>query len=282
MLFWAFFEQGGSSMNNFADRNIDRVTEDRTITAAEIGSTLRIELNQEQLGRTNGDQLFTLNDLDEAREAGDVVVDWVVDEDDVGMGVAGSEIKATVFQAANPIFILIFGLGFTALWGFLSAREWEPSTPVKFGLGLLQLGLGFAALWYGTHLADSRGMVAMSWLLVGYLLHTTGELCLSPVGLSMVTVLSPKRIVSTVMGAWFLAMAFSNYLAGVIATFTSVQHEAGEAQRVPAPIETVGVYGDVFGTIAIMAIVAAGTVFLLAPLLIRWTHADSKSSTESI
>ena len=98
----------------------------------------------------------------------------------------------------------------------------------------------------------------------------------------MVTVLSPKRIVSTVMGAWFLAMAFSNYLAGVIATFTSVQHEAGEAQRIPAPIETVGVYGDVFGTIAIMAIVAAGTVFLLAPLLIRWTHADSKSSTESI
>jgi len=282
MLFWAFFEQGGSSMNNFADRNIDRVTEDRTITAAEIGSTLRIELNQEQLGRTNGDQLFTLNDLDEAREAGDVVVDWVVDEDDVGMGVAGSEIKATVFQAANPIFILIFGLGFTALWGFLSARGWEPGTPVKFGLGLLQLGLGFAALWYGTHLADSRGMVAMSWLLLGYLLHTTGELCLSPVGLSMVTVLSPKRIVSTVMGAWFLAMAFSNYLAGVIATFTSVQHEAGEAQRVPAPIETVGVYGDVFGTIAIMAIVAAGTVFLLAPLLIRWTHADSKSSTESI
>jgi POT family proton-dependent oligopeptide transporter len=282
MLFWAFFEQGGSSMNNFADRNIDRVTEDRTITAAEIGSTLRIELNQEQLGRTNGDQLFTLNDLDEAREAGDVVVDWVVDEDDVGMGVAGSEIKATVFQAANPIFILIFGLGFTALWGFLSARGWEPSTPVKFGLGLLQLGLGFAALWYGTHLADSRGMVAMSWLLLGYLLHTTGELCLSPVGLSMVTVLSPKRIVSTVMGAWFLAMAFSNYLAGVIATFTSVQHEAGEAQRIPAPIETVGVYGDVFGTIAIMAIVAAGTVFLLAPLLIRWTHAESKSSTESI
>jgi len=152
---------------------------------------------------------------------------------------------------------------------------------VKFGLGLLQLGLGFGALWYGTHLADSRGMVGMSWLLLGYLLHTTGELCISPVGLSMVTVLSPKRIVSTVMGAWFLAMAFANYLAGVIAKFTSVQHEAGEVQRVPAPIETVGIYGDVFGTIAIMAIVAAGTVFALAPLLIRWTHADSDSSRES-
>ena len=282
MLFWAFFEQAGSSMNNFADRNVDRVSEDRRITSAEIGSTLRIELNQEQLGRSNGDQLFTLNDLDEARAAGDVVVDWTVDEDDVGMGVAGSEIKATIFQAANPIFILVFGLGFTALWGFLAARGWEPSTPVKFALGLLQLGLGFGALWYGAHLADSRGMVGISWLLLGYLLHTTGELCLSPVGLSMVTVLSPKRIVSTVMGAWFLAMAFSNYLAGVIATFTGVQHEVGGAQRVPAPVETVGIYGDVFGTIAITAIVSAGTLFALAPLLIRWIHADSKSSSASI
>jgi POT family proton-dependent oligopeptide transporter len=275
MLFWSFFEQAGSSMNNFADRNVDRVTEDRTITAEEIGSTVRIELNQEQLGRTNGDQLFTLNDLDAARASGDIVVDWIVDEDDVGMGVSGSEIKATIFQSANPIFILLFGLIFTALWSFLSARGWEPSTPVKFGFGLLQLGLGFGALWCGAHLADSRGMVGMSWLLLGYLLHTTGELCLSPVGLSMVTVLSPKRIVSTVMGAWFLATAFSNYLASVIATFTSVSHEAGEAQHVPAPIETVGVYGDVFGTIAIMAIVSAATLFALAPILIRWTHADS-------
>jgi POT family proton-dependent oligopeptide transporter len=281
MLFWAFFEQAGSSMNNFTDRNVDRVTEDRTITAAEIGSTLRIELNQEQLGRTNGDQLFTLNDLDEARATGDVIVDWIVDEDDVGMGIGGSEIAATIYQAANPIYILLFGLGFTALWGFLSARGWEPSTPVKFGLGLLQLGLGFVALWYGAHSADSRGMVGMSWLLLGYLLHTTGELCISPVGLSMVTVLSPKRIVSTVMGAWFLAMAFSMYLAGVIATFTSVETEVGGAQRVPAPIETVGVYGDVFGTIAIMAIVSAGTVFALAPLLTRWTHADSDASRGS-
>jgi POT family proton-dependent oligopeptide transporter len=282
MLFWSFFEQAGSSMNNFADRNIDRVFEDRTITAAEIGTTLQIKLNQEQLGRTNDDQLFTLSDLDEANATGGLVVDWFVDEDDVGMGVGGSDIKATVFQAANPVFIVVFGLAFTALWGFLSARRWEPSTPIKFALGLLQLGLGFGALWYGAQHADSRGMVGMSWLLLGYLLHTTGELCLSPVGLSMVTILSPKRMVSTVMGAWFLATAFSQYLAGIIATFTGVLHEVGGEQRVPAPIETVGIYGDVFGTIGITAIVSAGTLFALAPLLTRWTHADAKSSSESI
>src|SRR5690606_19733705 len=131
----------------------------------------------------------------------------------------GSEIPASTFQSANPIFILLFGLAFTALWGFLGARGIEPSTPVKFALGLLQLGLGFAALWYGAQHADARGMVGMGWLLLGYLLHTTGELCLSPVGLSMVVRLSPARSVSTTTGAWFLATAFSSYLAAIIATF---------------------------------------------------------------
>ena len=68
----------------------------------------------------------------------------------------------------------------------------EPSTPLKFALGLLQLGLGFVAFWAGTMTADQRGMVAVGWLLLGYLFHTTGELCLSPVGLSMITKLSPR------------------------------------------------------------------------------------------
>jgi POT family proton-dependent oligopeptide transporter len=257
---------------------VDRVIEDRRVTSAEVGSTLRLELNQEQLGRTNGDRTITLLDVDAARAAGELDVDWAVSEDDVEMGVEGSEIKASVFQAANPIFILVFGLVFTALWSFLSARGWEPSTPLKFALGLLQLGLGFGALWYGAQSADSRGMVAMSWLLLGYLLQTTGELCLSPVGLSMVTTLSPKRIVSTVMGAWFLAAAFSNYLAGLIATLTGVGSGPDGALRVPPPIETVHIYGDVFGTIALTAMLFAGSLFALAPLLTRWMHLESGAS----
>jgi POT family proton-dependent oligopeptide transporter len=280
MLFWSFFEQAGSSVNNFTDRNVDRVFEDRTIEASEVGSTIAIELNQEQLGQRLGDRMILLDDLDAARTSGEAEVEWVIGEADVGMGVGGSEIKASIFQAANPIFILVFGLGFTALWAFLGPRGWEPRTPVKFALGLLQLGLGFAAFWYGAHTADSRGMVGMSWLLIGYLLQTTGELCLSPVGLSMVTMLSPKRIVSTVMGAWFLALAFSGYLAGVIAGFTGVEHGAGGANGVPAPIETVGIYGEVFGKIAIAAIISAGSLFALAPLLNRWTHSDSQSPTD--
>jgi POT family proton-dependent oligopeptide transporter len=280
MLFWSFFEQAGSSMNNFTDRNVDRVFEDRTIEASEVGTTIAIELNQEQLGHRLGDRLIVLDDVDEARLSGGAEVEWEIGEEHVGMGVGGSEIKATIFQSANPIFILIFGLVFTALWAFLGPRGWEPRTPVKFALGLLQLGLGFGALWYGAHNADSRGMVGMSWLLLGYLLHTTGELCLSPVGLSMITTLSPRRIVSTVMGGWFLATGVSGYLAGVIAGFTGIEHEAGGSNGIPPPIETVGIYGEVFGKIAIAAIVSAGSLFALAPLLNRWTHSDIHTSSD--
>jgi POT family proton-dependent oligopeptide transporter len=280
MLFWSFFEQAGSSMNNFADRNVDRVFEDRTIEASDIGTTVAIELNQEQLGHRFGDRLLVLDDVDAARANGETDVEWEIGEEHVGMGVGGSEIKATIFQAANPIFILIFGLVFSGLWAFLGARGWEPRTPVKFALGLLQLGLGFGALWYGAHHADSRGMVGMSWLLLGYLLHTTGELCLSPVGLSMITTLSPRRIVSTVMGGWFLAAGVSSYLAGVIAGFTGIEHEAGGSNGIPPPIETIGIYGEVFGKIAITAVASAASLFALAPLLNRWTHSNRQSSTD--
>jgi proton-dependent oligopeptide transporter, POT family len=275
MLFWAFFEQGGSSINNFTDRNVDRVFEAQTIGSEDVGKTMDITLNQEQFGRTMGDQLVTLTTVEQLQAADKDTVQWTITESDVGMGVGGAVIPASEFQAANPIFILIFGLLFTALWGFLGARGIEPSTPVKFSLGLLQLGLGFGALWLGAQNADSRGMVGMSWLLLGYLLHTTGELCISPVGLSMVTKLSPARIVSTVMGAWFLATAFSNYLAGMIATLTGLSHGSDGEQLIPAPIETLNVYGDVFGQIGMTAILSAVICLALAPLLTRWMHEDA-------
>ncbi len=201
-----------------------------------------------------------------------VEVDWNVAAGDIGMGVGGSEIPASTFQAANPIFILLFGLGFTALWGFLGARRIEPNTAVKFSLGLIQLGLGFGVLWYGAGQADSRGMVNMSWLILGYLLHTTGELCLSPVGLSMVARLSPGRLVSTVMGAWFLATAFSSLLAGIIASFTGVGHGGGDGRTVPLPSETLGVYSAVFGQIGVACLISAGVLLAMSPMLVRWMH----------
>jgi proton-dependent oligopeptide transporter, POT family len=273
MLFWAFFEQAGSSINNFTDRNVDRVGERAHVTPAEVGTRLMLEPTQEQIGYTNGDRVFTLTDLDRFREkhAPDAKLEWAIAPDNVGMGVAhrADEVPASLFQAANPVFILTFGLLFTFVWTTLGKRNRDPSAGVKFALGLAQLAAGFALYWYGARTADARGMVAVSWLLLGYLLLTTGELCLSPVGLSMVTRLSPKVLVSTMMGTWFLATAFSQYLAGIISQFTGVS-EGGTA--LPLPRETVGVYGGVFGKIAVFAFVSALACFALAPTLKRWEH----------
>lgn len=339
LLFWSFFEQAGSSMNNFTDRNVDRVIEERTVAADEVGKTIvfRIPLatedeelaklpalTQEQLGRINGDaemnrraaalvdyterydpegnekeldakalkeveayvgavgaqERFTMTALtafrDKATKEGaedkDMRLSWLVVEDNVGMGVGGDENPASVFQAANPMFILIFGLIFTILWTSLARTGREPSTPFKFAMGLLQLGLGFVALWMGASGGTDRGMVTVWWLVLGYLLHTTGELCLSPVGLSMVTKLSPTRLVSTVMGSWFLATAFSNFLAAIIAQFTGVNHGGDGKAVIPAPSETMDTYGDVFGKIGLAGVICAAICFALVPILKKWMH----------
>jgi dipeptide/tripeptide permease len=345
MLFWAFFEQAGSSMNNFTDRNIDRVFEARTIATEDVGQqiTFRIPpetdndklkqlplLSQEQLGRENGNpamrnqieeairlnektkakkmspedsQTFvkavtassalTLTGLDALRDAAKPqkqivpnsspaedaaarfqTMDWKIVPENIGMGIGGSEIPASMFQAANPMYILIFGLVFTALWAFLSARGWEPSTPLKFALALTQVALGFVVLWYGAqYAANEHGMVSMGWLLFGILLHTTGELSQSPIGLSMVTKLSPVQLVSTVMGTWFVGLGIANDLAGRIAKRTGLDHSGGP-QVIPLPKDTVHIYGKVFGQIAVAAFITAAVCLALTPLLKKWMHSE--------
>jgi POT family proton-dependent oligopeptide transporter len=333
LLFWAFFEQSGSSVNNFTDRNVDRVVEETTVSDADVGQTVSLRLladpsdesqqkleylSQEYLGHVNGssaineqiakairgvetakekekqmppDKLeetirdvvaqerLTMTALTYLREFAksensaleDQIVPWQYTEGNVGrIGLGGTEIPASVFQSVNPIYIMVFGLLFSALWAFLGTRGLEPSTPVKFALGLMQLGLGFLCLFLGAQGCDADGMVAAYWLLLMYLLLTTGELCLSPVGLSMITKLSPGHLVSTVMGAWFLATAFSQFLAAIIAQFAAV-NEGGE-NFVPIPIETVNIYGGVYMMIAVMAIGSGLFCLLLSPLLKYWMH----------
>ena len=286
IVFWTFFEQAGSSINLFTDRNVDRIAgATKVISEADVDQTISIEPTQAQLGYAWNGRVFT-NDLlsklrDEHKDEKDFKIDWLVTKQDIGMRVASrsAEIPASEYQSVNSVCILLFGLVFTAFWGFLATRGLEPSTPIKFAMGLLQLGLGFAVLWYGARSADSRGMVAMGWLCLTYLLHTTAELCLSPVGLSMITKLSPLRLVSTMMGIWFLATAYSQYLASIVAQFTDVTK--GSSRSIPPPIETVHVYGKVWGVIAAVAVISSLICFALAPLLNRWMHAEADAEGAS-
>lgn len=129
----------------------------------------------------------------------------------------GWTMPASWLQAVNPIFIITLAPFFAWFWITLAKRNLEPSTPAKFALGLIQLGLGFGVMAIASIFAVQGDSVLPTWLILTYLLHTTGELCLSPVGLSAITKLSPKRYVGQLMGIWFIAAALGNLMAGLIA-----------------------------------------------------------------
>jgi len=155
----------------------------------------------------------------------------------------------------NPMFIIIFSVPFAMLWIKLDRMRMEPSSPLKFSLGLAQLAAGFFVLYLGAREAGTGGKCALWFLVLGFLLHTTGELCLSPVGLSTITKLSPARLVGTFMGVWFLASALGNSLAGGVGEYT----------------EKFG-FGDVFKYIALISGASALALFCLTPVLKRMMH----------
>jgi POT family proton-dependent oligopeptide transporter len=121
------------------------------------------------------------------------------------------------FQTLNPIYIMILAPFFAALWVNLGRRNLDPSVPAKFALGVLFMGLGTLIMVGAAHLVAQGHQVSPSWLMFTYLLHTVGEMCLSPVGLSFFTKLTPKRFVGQMMGMWFLSISLGNLLAGLIA-----------------------------------------------------------------
>jgi proton-dependent oligopeptide transporter, POT family len=129
----------------------------------------------------------------------------------------GWEMPASWLQSVNPIFIILLAPFFAALWINLGRRNMNPSVPVKFGLGLIQLGLGFAVMAFAASLAADGSQVLPLWLVLTYLLHTTGELCISPVGLSAVTKLAPRKFLGQMMGLWFISISLGNLFAGLIA-----------------------------------------------------------------
>ncbi len=186
-LFWAGFEQAGSSLNLFARELTDR---------------------------------------------------WVF----------GREIPASSLQAVNALFIIGFAPVFAWLWLWLNKRGSEPSSPAKFSMGLVLLGAGFLVMVVASALTSEGTRVSPLWLVLTYLLHTFGELSLSPVGLSTVTKLAPQRAVGQIMGVWFMSMSLGNLVAGRV---------AGQFETMPLP--------QLFGTVAAIAIGAG----LLLALFVR-------------
>ena len=130
---------------------------------------------------------------------------------------AGWIMPASWFQNANSFFILVFSAPVGALWVYLNKKNLNPSTPIKFGLGLLQMGLGFLVMYFAAESVLDGSLAGMGWLTFTYMLHTLGELCLSPVGLSTYTKLAPKKYYSQLMGLWFVAASLGNLIAGLFA-----------------------------------------------------------------
>jgi len=172
---------------------------------------------------------------------------------------------ATWYQSVNPLAILVFAPVFAWLWVWLEKRKLNPSTPLKFSLGLWLLGLAFMAMVFGALEARGGGLAGPHWLLISYIVVTWGELCLSPVGLSMVTKLAPKRLQSQMMGFWFFTFALANLFAGLVARF-STRVEKGE---ITFAIE--GLPGF-FLMLVVFPIAMGVLIAILTPLLKKMMH----------
>lgn len=133
----------------------------------------------------------------------------------------GMEIPTGYFQSINSMFIIIFAPIFGAMWVWLGRNNLEPSSPLKFALGLGCLAIGFLIMYFAARVAASGELAAPSWLILTYLFHTFGELSVSPVGLSLTTKLAPEKYAGQLMGMWFLSIAMGNLIAGRIAGATS-------------------------------------------------------------
>jgi len=181
----------------------------------------------------------------------------------------GTTFRASQFGSLNAGFIMLLAIPFAMLWTWLAKRDLEPNTPVKFGLGIMQAGLGFGVLVFGAQFPNEAGQVAMIWLILAYLLHTTGELCLSPVGLSAVTKLSIGNVVGVSMGTWFLATALSETLSTRIGRIAAIDTSEGAVADVASALAT---YTELYYMLMWIGVATGIFMFLIAPILKRWMH----------
>jgi len=155
----------------------------------------------------------------------------------------GIQVPAGLFQIINPLYIVLFAPFFAALWVNLARRNLEPSLSVKFALGFFQLALGFLVMYFASKYVVQGQQVLPTWLMLTYLFHTTGELCLSPIGLSAVTKLAPKKFRSQMMGTWFMGASLGNLIAGLAAG----NFGRDDVAQMPEMYMKIVIFGIVFG-----------------------------------
>jgi POT family proton-dependent oligopeptide transporter len=181
-------------------------------------------------------------------------------------------VPPSLFQSINPIYIILLGPLFAWLWTTLARKGLEPSTPAKFGLALIQLGFGFLVLNWGAAYAGVDGRIPVLFLFLIYLFHTTGELCLSPVGLSAMNRLAPAHMASLIMGAWFFATAGGNFVAGKIGEMTG--GESGTMSKEGTL--------EIYWTIGLVAMGIGVAVVLIGFLIKRLMHLDTLRDDEDL
>lgn len=179
----------------------------------------------------------------------------------------GWTIPGPWFLSLNALFIIIFAPIVASLW--VKLGKYNPNTPVKFALAIILVGLGFGMLVIGANVTADGAKIAMIWLVLAYFLHTMGELCLSPVGLSSVTKLAPQKIVGFMMGVWFLATASSEFIAAVLANLAKIDTEGGQVTDVTLALTS---YTDLFSKLFWVGLIFGGILLLLSPLIKKLMH----------
>jgi proton-dependent oligopeptide transporter, POT family len=162
--------------------------------------------------------------------------------------ILGWDMPAAWLQSVNPLFIIAFAPLFAALWIALGKRGRDLNAAAKFGAGLILLGLGFVVMYFASLRVLGGTKVLSTWLILAYLLHTFGELSLSPVGLSYMSKLAPPRFTGQVMGMWFLSMALGSNLAGQL----SAQYDASHLESLPALFLKISWYGIIGGAVMLL------------------------------
>jgi POT family proton-dependent oligopeptide transporter len=181
----------------------------------------------------------------------------------------GFHISAAATQQFNPLVVVTFAPVMSWLWLTLAKRGLEPSIQVKFAIALMLVGLGFITLTLSGSTANEAFRVSLWWLVLTYFLHSIAELCISPVGLSMITKLSIARIVGMMMGVWFLSISVGEYLAGAAAQSASVQTVGGQVTNPELSLHT---YLHTFQTGGLLTIGAGVVLLVISPWLKKIMH----------